>query len=366
MQVGRERLQAITVDDVLRGLGGERWYRDGPPAWRQTRNDRPAMTSEDARRQRLRDVKMLRRHGKDDDGALRLANKVAACGPKRRCLSPFCGECMRANQRLFVAMACDLLGRSAVHATVVSVVAWNARVGQGELARGDLFETLARQLRRALSAGGVRQAFGGFDVSANEHATQRFAPHFRPHAWLFVPAQQMARCERVFRESFPASRIVRRPVRMQRFDGDPRGLAYALKADFARRISIPRQALPNGDIARRNTRLRPLLARQKMELALALDKIGLGARIFLHGLRMVEVGGVVRLKKIDSALHPKIEGHGRARASGNERTARVPSATSVKNKRAIEVHRGPRPRWRPQQDITTRATALKQEKQDDE
>jgi hypothetical protein len=252
---------------------------------------------------------------------------------------------MRANQRLFVAMACDLLGRCAVHATVVSVVAWNARVGQGELARGrDLFETLARQLRRALSAAGVRQAFGGFDVSANEHATQRFEPHFRPHAWLFVPAQQMARCERVFREFFPASRIVRRPVRMRRFDGDPRGLAYALKPDFARRISIPRQALPNGDIARRNTRLRPLLARQKMELALALDKIGLGARIFLHGLRMAEVGGVARLKRIDSALPPKIEGHGRTRASGNEPTARVPSLTSVKNKRATEVRRGLRPR----------------------
>jgi len=299
---------------------------------------------------------MLRRHGKDDQSAWRLANKIADCGPQRRCLSAFCAECSRANQRLNVAMTSDLLTRSAVGATVVSVVAWDARITQGELARErHLFEPLARQLRRALSAAGVRQAFGGFDVSANEHEEQRFAPHYRPHAWLFVPAPQMARGERVFRKFFPVSRIVRRPVQMQRFDGDPRGLAYAVKTDFARRMSLPRQVLPNGDIARRNTRLRPLLARQKVELALALDRIGLGARIFLHGLRVVEIGGVVRLARIESAASPHTQGRdtgrapatpaidSRARAAGNRPPARRASATSLKT---LGEHRG-RPRAAP-------------------
>lgn len=320
----------MSVDDALRGIGGERWHSDGPPAWRQGRNDRPAVTSEEARRQRLRDVKMLRRHGKDHGAALRLANKIRV-----RAEAALPEPVLRGmHAREPAAVRGDGV-RSPRDPRQRRRLERPRRLG--ELARGpDLFETLARQLRRALSAGGVRQVLGGFDVSANEHATRRFAPPFRPHAWLFVPAPQMARCERVFREFFPASRIVRRPVGMQQFDGDPRGLAYGSKADFARRISIPRQALPNGAIARRTMRLRPLLARQKVELALAFDETSLGTRIFLHGLRMVEVGGLVRLKKIDWALLPKIappRGGTCARASGSKPTARVPSATSVKTPR---------------------------------
>jgi hypothetical protein len=269
-------------------------------------------------------------------------------------LSAFCAECSYAGQRLFVSTTSDLLGRSAVNAIVVSVVAWDARAAQGQLAREcQLFAPLSRKLRNALTAAGVRQAFGGFDVSANEHAAQRFAPHYRPHAWIFAPASQMARGERVFRQFFPTSRIVRRPVQMHRFDGDLRGLAYALKTNFSRRVSLEQGALANGDIVRRNTRLRPLLARQKVELALALDKIGIGARLFLHGLRIVESCGVVRLKRIDVALPPKIGGHdsrgssrkphpdSRAQWPGDPRTAPPGTATSPNRAGTAGLGRGP-------------------------
>lgn len=42
----------VSVDDVLRGIDGEHWYGDGPPIWRHGRNDRPAVTSEEAFRSR--------------------------------------------------------------------------------------------------------------------------------------------------------------------------------------------------------------------------------------------------------------------------------------------------------------------------
>ncbi len=304
MHKQRGSLQA-PVEEILHGAGGERWYGDGPPLWTQGRSNRPAMTRRQARLQRHKLVKALRRHGKGDEAALDLAEKIAACRPERRCLSGACPECMRATQRFFVRAGADLLARSGVSTVAVSVVFGDAGIAEDDLARWpNLFGRLSPQLREALRKAGVRQAIGGFDVSANEHAEHRFAPHYRPHAWMIVPASKMARGEKAFRECLPASRTVRRPIRLQKFDGDLRGLAYAVKTDFVRRISLPRKPLADGSVTRRNTRDRPLLGRQRVELALALDRAGLGARIFLHGLRMVTTPDSVRIVGTEATRRP--------------------------------------------------------------
>ena len=103
-----------------------------------------------------------------------------------------------------------------------------------------------------------------------------------------MPASQFARGERSFAIFSPSKTVRAGPVFAKSFDGDLRGLAYAVKTGFVRRISLPRQPLADGSVTRRNTRDRPLLGRQRVELALALDRVGLGARIFLHGLRIVK------------------------------------------------------------------------------
>ncbi len=45
-----------------------------------------------------------------------------------------------------------------------------------------MFLPLRHRLHRALRAAGIRQAIGGFDISANEHANGEFASHWRPQA----------------------------------------------------------------------------------------------------------------------------------------------------------------------------------------
>ena len=118
-------------------LGGpdvERWYGDGPPRWRQGRGNQPAMTSDEARAQRRRDVKMLRRHGKGDPRALALADAIAACRPGKRCGRAGCMECRRATQRLFVDASDRLLRRSSVSVLAVSVVLRGAGALEGDLA----------------------------------------------------------------------------------------------------------------------------------------------------------------------------------------------------------------------------------------
>jgi hypothetical protein len=271
----------------------ERWFRDGEPRWTEGRLNRPSMTAKEAEVRRRQTVKILRRHGKFDPAAIKLAAKLDSCRPRQRCLSLACHECRRAEQRVFVAAGEQLINRSKrTGVTVISVVYSDARVPDRGLAKvPSLFGRMAHYLRAALIQAGVRQAIGGFDVSANEDASVGFAPHYRPHAWLFVPTSQIERCESVFRQHFPPSATVRRPVVMQTFDGNRGGLAYALKGEFERRISLPREVQRDETAKRRNTRHRALLARQKLELALALDRISLDARMLFLGLRLVNVNG---------------------------------------------------------------------------
>ena len=308
MKIFDDVLDRAAVDLLSRILSsptGRRWFGDGAPTWNQGRGEKPAKTGEEAEGERRQLVKAFRRHGKSNVAALRLAERIAACRAGRRCLSGACPECMRATQRFFVRAGADMLARSGVSTVAVSVVFSGAGIAEDDLARElDLFGRLSRRLREALRKAGVRQAVGGFDISANEHAEQRFAPHYRPHAWIIAPASQMARGEKAFREYFPASRTVRRPVRVQEFDGDLRGLAYAVKTDFVRRISLPRKPLADAGVTRRNTRDRPLLGRQRVELALALDRVGLGARIFLHGLRIVTTPDSVRIVGTEAIKRP--------------------------------------------------------------
>jgi hypothetical protein len=75
-------------------------------------------------------------------------------------------------------------------------------------------------------------------------------------------------------------------LRIVRYDGSPTGLAYALKNDFSRRVSLPRKKTAFMT-TRRNTRNRPLRATQKVELALALYQAGLADRVFQLGTASV-------------------------------------------------------------------------------
>jgi hypothetical protein len=284
------------IERFLRRSAAQRFYGDGPPHWRLGRSNVPATTAAEADAQRRKLVKKLRQHGTRKHHVLELANLIASCRPRARCASGACPECMRAAQRLFVAAAADLLRRSSTRVLALSGVWRLGGVREGDLGDGSrLFAPLSGRLRQAMNVSGMAQAFGGFDVSANEHALSRFDPHYRPHAWIFIPERSFRRAESEFREFFPTSATVRRPVVAKRFDGKRRGLAYALKSKFQRRVTLPRKVGPDGEVKRRNSRDRPLRARQEVELSLALHQLGPDARLFLHGLQMVESSDGLRL-----------------------------------------------------------------------
>jgi hypothetical protein len=259
-----------------------RWYADGQPSWQQGRQRKPAKSSKQARRERRKLVKVLRRHGKDNDSALRLADTLENCSKKQRCLSGACPECARASQRLFVSAASTVVSQKK-RWHVVSLVWREHRFAEGKLDSNTMFERLRRHLQAALKAAEIRQAIGGFDISMNERQDGKFVPHWRPHAWILVATKNPKRLRTHLKTTFPASKRVRRPLRIVRYDGSPTALAYGLKTDFLRRVSLPRKRKSHSIKTRRNTRNRPLRSTQKVELALALHRAGLADRVFEIG-----------------------------------------------------------------------------------
>jgi hypothetical protein len=258
------------VSYVLLGSSVLQWYGDGARKWKQGRKKKAAKTSRQADRERGKLIKVLRRHGKGIKSALQLAGLLDSCRAGHRCLSAACSECARALQRWFVSVA-DSVVWTKGEWWVVSVVWRDHRFEERKLDADLMFQPLRHQLHFALMAAGIRQAIGGFDISMNEHENSKFACHWRPHAWVFVATKDPKGLKVCLKKEFSASKQVKRPVEAVPFDYSLTGLAYAMKTDFSRRVSLPRKKKGHLMI-RRNTRNRPLRSMQKVELALALHR----------------------------------------------------------------------------------------------
>jgi len=90
--------QPPTPDSVTKILGNEGFYGDGEPKWDD------CIASEMAVLQRLATIKRLRlkRFAEAFPRATDLAERMAQCRPRHRCMSAACPECLRAFQRWFV------------------------------------------------------------------------------------------------------------------------------------------------------------------------------------------------------------------------------------------------------------------------
>ena len=63
--------------------------------------------------------------------------------------------------------------------------------------------------------------------------------------------------------------------------------AYALKPDFSGRVTLLPRRRADGSGSTFGTRTKPIWGPQRVELALALDRAGLDARLFLRGYELV-------------------------------------------------------------------------------
>jgi hypothetical protein len=262
---------------LRRMLSNESWYGTGSPLWKSLTNPTEAR---DERRKRIR---VLKKHG-----ATELASVLSSCAPRDRCLSGACPECGRAFQRAFTANAAGILVPHQLF-DAVSIVGGSFRFA-GNLQKLSA-EAFIKRLSRRLKDAGVKLAVGGIDLSFNEYPTKSRRSRWVPQFWLLVDNTNRSRWEKRLRAAYQPTSLVPRPLKIIAWDGNAAALGYALKTNFARRITTQTQRFARGQYrVCQNTRYDRLRAAERVELFTYLHEVGLEARLVLFEVSKIEGG----------------------------------------------------------------------------
>jgi hypothetical protein len=154
---------------------------------------------------------------------------------------------------------------------------------------------------------GIDVAVLGLDISLNEHLTGDFDSHWLVHPRVHVPWRLSQSDVADLRQHFPTDDLIRKPLKVARFDGDLTGIAYSMKPRFERRQSY-RQIKPTDGGSRecQNTRGRPLRGSEAVELAVFLDRLGLRKRLILLGASLaLRTDGTVRIERKQPPRSPQ-------------------------------------------------------------
>jgi hypothetical protein len=284
-----------------------RWRGDGAPTWTEAKHkpwERPCKSSAQAKRLQCDGIRLLRRHAKDNGSAAvrTLADRLDACSRRQPCTSGACAVCGRAIQRWFVQNGGRLIGQFGGTAAAANLLMVTISPDFGQTPFNQLTPSavlaIAAKLRRLLLKAGVKLAFGGIDFSVNRDSDDR-EEYVQVHVCLFIPCSSWPHSDLQLRRNINKSRTVPRPFNVKRFDGNNAGLAYAMKYEFKRRIGYHQS--PNVRRDSRsciNTRLRPLRGYNWVKLMLLIDRLTLGNRIFLIGVKRFVTAKEIVMKLI--------------------------------------------------------------------
>jgi hypothetical protein len=255
------------------------------PLWKD------APTPKDAHDERLRRIRFLRKYGRTAPMATLVANRLDACESTRRCLSGACPECARLFQRWFVrrseAIISNWQSNPGYDLIAICIVPSSPIVSRGKLNDFSI-KNLQRRLKSALARAAVNSAIGGIDISLNEDRDEKFKPFWSLHHYLITSVGDRKRVKTKLRELFHATDEVPRPVKITSFTNNGRRRSYALKMHFRRRIGYDETKTKSGNPRKcRNTSFDRLRARERVELFIYLDQIGLAARVIFCGIRPI-------------------------------------------------------------------------------
>jgi hypothetical protein len=279
---------------VARILAREHWFGDGPPRWED------APTPRQTRRDRLFRIKRLRRVAQTQPGAEKLADILARCKRRRRCMSAACPECGRAFQRWFVAQVMNLASnKKPLDLIAVSVAFPHHR------SVGDTLDTLdTTKMKRDLTetikdSDLVHWMAGGIDLNLNDDTQRNVPVCWQAQLYAFAKVSSRDQFSKLLRDKFKKTRKVKRPVQTEHCDGSSRAISYGFKNDFVRRIGYRGQAGPPGNRRTcwktRKVSLRPM---EHVRAMLWLHRIGFAGRLFLRGVRMTRWKNGVALVQI--------------------------------------------------------------------
>jgi len=233
-------------------------------------------------------VVWLRKKGKGNQACIDLADKLDQCRPKHRCRSAACPECATAGQRLVANVTRRFLKKQnsdGAKIVCVTIIPADGMIKPGKLDAAE-HERAARRWKDRLGKAGAEWFVGATDLSMNEHKRGRNKSRWSAHIHGITVNKNPKKLKRALKKKFPKTKGIRRPVMVEEWDGDQKALRYIFKPNFSRRIATDnaqRYDKKTGTMRKcRNTDPQPLKSKQKRELLLHLDGIGMQSRLLMR------------------------------------------------------------------------------------
>lgn len=254
-----------------------------------------APTRRHSRKERRRRAKRISKQAKVHPDLQPMAQQLHRCGRARwggRCRHPACPMCARAWHGSRIAIISTALREQQ------ELEPWGTlTVVLPPSNAGPEIDFRAERERYAaiLRAAGLTLGIFCLDLSFNEDdrrelpESERFAPHASVHLHGFAPTAQLAAALPRLKWLVPRTAASPRPVKSGPFDGNPAAIAYALKPNFDRRLTILNQDARRGKPVR-NSRDRPLTVEQEIQTVRALDRAGWDGRLLLLGMSFARPG----------------------------------------------------------------------------
>ncbi len=224
-----------------------------------------------------------------------LADRLDNCRRKQRCKSAACPVCAAATVALAVTAIWPFLKNHPDRKKLVCVsgIPADGQVAPGKLNAAD-HRRRERRWKDAFSRAGVTWFLGAFDWSFNTHSQGKYSDHWSVHFYGFTATADPKALKKALKQQFPNTAIVVRPVHVKPWDGSKDAIRYMLKTRFWRRIATDngqRHASNGGKRNCKDTDKQPLKSKQKRELLLHRDELGIQGRFMLRGLRFVIMKG---------------------------------------------------------------------------
>ncbi len=239
-----------------------------------------------ALRQRRNDANLLRRRAADHPDAATVLDRIAACTSRQLCGSAACPLCSTVFAEAMTPPIVALTYRHDAGWSCVTIIHTRTTIPVGRLARHRLFDDLEDALLDVLDY--LRMpAIGTLEISCNEHHAGQHGARYVEHAHLLIRGIITPAIRRHLLATFPRGRGVKRPIKVQAYDGDPAAIHYMLKPQTTRRIQIS-ATRPDGSRSIFSTRKKPLRSAQRVEVAIAMNRFAPTRRLIMHGIDVVE------------------------------------------------------------------------------
>jgi hypothetical protein len=141
------------------------------------------------------------------------------------------------------------------------------------------------------------------DISLNDDSQKKFDIVWQPQFYGFARVTGREALSRILRAVYVPTKYAPRPVQTKKSDSSAEAISYALKTEFVRRIAYRAEIGPPENPRKCwNTRKVSLRPREHVRALLWMHRVGLGGRLFLHGMRMTRTGNsvaLVRIKKLE-------------------------------------------------------------------